>query len=153
MGCPSYLLSDCGTQFKDAQFKERCRNLGIRKIYASPYHPQGNGWSNPFTSSWVKRYQPIVAKHRGRRRKLLPRCWWHTVRHHIGNRRSTIYVTDWDGYGDTSLPRLDTREGTELNKDTHRRLTYLTQLRKLCLDRTYKWGWRVKTKTRYQPVK
>ena len=42
-GCPIYLLTDNGAQFSSKGFKEYCASLGIQKIFATPYHPQGNG--------------------------------------------------------------------------------------------------------------
>ena len=42
-GCPTYLLSDNGPQFAAKDFRSRCEELGIEKIFALPYHPQGNG--------------------------------------------------------------------------------------------------------------
>ena len=42
-GCPTYLLSDNGAVFTSKDFKRKCAELGIQKIFSTPYHPQGNG--------------------------------------------------------------------------------------------------------------
>ncbi len=42
-GCPTYLLSDNGSPFSAKEFQRQCASLGIKKIFSTPYHPQGNG--------------------------------------------------------------------------------------------------------------
>ncbi|GBN34938.1 Retrovirus-related Pol polyprotein from transposon 412 [Araneus ventricosus] len=41
-GCPRALLSDNGPQFVSDIYEEVCRLFGIRRKFASPYHPQTN---------------------------------------------------------------------------------------------------------------
>ena len=42
-GIPEFVLSDNGTQYASAEFKEFSDNWGFRHIFSSPLHPQGNG--------------------------------------------------------------------------------------------------------------
>jgi transposase InsO family protein len=47
-GLPRYLLSDRGSHFKSETVESVCRALGIRKVYASSYYPQGDGYAERF---------------------------------------------------------------------------------------------------------
>lgn len=64
-GPPTYLLSDNGSQFVTEEFKIKCNNLGINKIFASTYHPQGNSVAEAFhqflkrTTSAILPYSPF----------------------------------------------------------------------------------------------
>lgn len=42
-GNPNRIITDNSTQFTSADFKERCKELGIKICFASMAHPQGNG--------------------------------------------------------------------------------------------------------------
>lgn len=42
-GVPTRLLTDQGRNFVSSLMKEICKNLGIKKIQTTPYHPQSNG--------------------------------------------------------------------------------------------------------------
>ena len=42
-GIPRVFVSDNRRQFDNLSFKEFCEELGIRKHYLSPSHPQANG--------------------------------------------------------------------------------------------------------------
>ena len=41
--CPQYILSDNGTEFKNSLMDQVLQQLGIDRIFSSPYHPQSNG--------------------------------------------------------------------------------------------------------------
>lgn len=64
-GPPIYLLSDNGSQFVTEEFKIKCNNLGINKIFARTYHPQGNSVAEAFhqflkrTTSAILPYSPF----------------------------------------------------------------------------------------------
>ena len=41
--CPRFMLSDNGTEFKNQIFDKVMKDLGIKRIFSAPYHPQSNG--------------------------------------------------------------------------------------------------------------
>ena len=41
--CPQFILSDNGTEFKNQVFNKVTKDLGIERIFSTPYHPQSNG--------------------------------------------------------------------------------------------------------------
>ena len=41
--CPQFILSDNGTEFKNQIFNKVTKDLGIKRIFSAPYHPQSNG--------------------------------------------------------------------------------------------------------------
>src|SRR5271156_3721869 len=55
-GCPTYLLSDNGSMFASTEFKQRCNEMGIQKVFSTPYHPQGNGIVEAFHHFWAELY-------------------------------------------------------------------------------------------------
>ena len=40
--CPRYILSDNGTEFKNHLLDQVLKQLGIERIFSTPYHPQSN---------------------------------------------------------------------------------------------------------------
>ena len=40
--CPRFILSDNGTEFKNQIFDKVTKDLGIKRIFSAPYHPQSN---------------------------------------------------------------------------------------------------------------
>ena len=61
-GCPVFLLSDNGTQFSALEFKERCASLGIKKIFSTPYHPQGNGVVESFHQFLIRSVSAYISQ-------------------------------------------------------------------------------------------
>ena len=41
--CPRYILSDNGVEFKNHLVDQVLKQLGIERIFSTPYHPQSNG--------------------------------------------------------------------------------------------------------------
>ena len=41
--CPRYILSDNGTEFNNNLMDQVLKQLGIERIFSTPYHPQSNG--------------------------------------------------------------------------------------------------------------
>ena len=41
--CPRFILLDNGTEFKNQTFNRVTKDLGIKRIFSAPYHPQSNG--------------------------------------------------------------------------------------------------------------
>ena len=40
---PRYIVSDNGTEFKNSLMDQILQQLGIKRIFSAPYHPQSNG--------------------------------------------------------------------------------------------------------------
>ena len=78
-GVPNRIITDNGTQFTDAEFKDWCEELGIKIYYASVEHPQSNGqaerangmvlqgvktrvfdWLKPYTGKWAKELPSVL---------------------------------------------------------------------------------------------
>ena len=58
MGCPTEILSDCGTQMISDVMKEVHKLLGVKTVTTTPYHPQSNGLVERFNGtikSMIKR--------------------------------------------------------------------------------------------------
>ena len=57
-GLPEMLVSDNGTAFASAEFREFTSRNAIRHIFVSPYHPSSNGLAEravqSFKSAWKK---------------------------------------------------------------------------------------------------
>ena len=51
MGCPSEVLSDCGTQFVSDLMTEVYRLLSVKSVTTTPYHPQSNGMVERFNGT------------------------------------------------------------------------------------------------------
>ena len=41
--CSRYILSDNSTEFKNTLMDQVLKQLGIKRIFSAPYHPQSNG--------------------------------------------------------------------------------------------------------------
>ena len=56
--CPRLILSDNGTEFKNQIFDKVTMDLGIKRIFSAPYHPQSNGK----LATFHKFLKPILKK-------------------------------------------------------------------------------------------
>ena len=61
-GVPAVLLSDNGPQFVAAVLRDFCANVGIRKLYSTPYHSQGNSVVESYMRTLKKGLSAIVGK-------------------------------------------------------------------------------------------
>ena len=77
--CPRYVLSDKGTEFKSHLLDKVLKQLGIKRIFYTPYHPQSNGKLEVFhqylkptlkklyekdSSNWDKYINQVLASYR-----------------------------------------------------------------------------------------
>ena len=64
-GCPdsvpAVLLSDNGPQVVAAVLIDFCANVGIRKTFSTPYHPQGNSVVESYMRTLKKGLSALVA--------------------------------------------------------------------------------------------
>ena len=61
-GVPVVLLSDNGPQFTAAVLRDFCTSIGVRKIYSTPYHPQGNSVVESYMRTLKKSLSALVAE-------------------------------------------------------------------------------------------
>ena len=61
-GLPRQIISDRGTQFASALFKEFCKKLGIRASMSTAYHPQTDGQTEQVNQS-LEQYLWIFTEH------------------------------------------------------------------------------------------
>ena len=62
-GIPRQIISDRGSQFASAAFKEFCQKLGIRPSMSTAYHPQTDGQTERINQS-LEQYLRIFTEHR-----------------------------------------------------------------------------------------
>jgi transposase InsO family protein len=53
-GCPSRIITDNKTSFKDKPLIQFCEQFGIKLIHSTPYYPQGNGLAESSNKSLIK---------------------------------------------------------------------------------------------------
>ena len=61
-GVPAILLSDNGPQFVAAVLKDFCASTGVRKMYSTPYHPQGNSVVESYMRTLKKGLAALVSE-------------------------------------------------------------------------------------------
>ena len=77
--CPRYILSNNGTEFKNSLMDQVLKELGIERIFSTPYNPQSNGKLDVFhkylkptlnklcekdPSNWYKHINQVLASYR-----------------------------------------------------------------------------------------
>ena len=77
--CPRYILSDNGTEFKNTLMDQVLKQIGIDRIFSTPYHPQSSGKLEVFhkylkptlkklcekdSSNWDKYINHVLASYR-----------------------------------------------------------------------------------------
>ena len=61
-GMPAALLSDNGQQFVAAVLRDFCASTGVRKLYSTPYHPQGNSVVESYMRTLKKGLAALVSE-------------------------------------------------------------------------------------------
>ena len=51
-GLPTQVVSDNGPPFQSAEYEEFLRQIGIQRIFVSPYHPSSNGLAERFVQTF-----------------------------------------------------------------------------------------------------
>ena len=133
-GCPTYLLSDNGPQFASEEFRSRCKEFGIDKIYSVPYHPQGNGVVESFHQFLVRSVSAYVSQTSWPLVDIVASVLmaYRSTPHPTTNESPYRLMTGLD----MTLPHFqEWAEYSVENMDAYRRFNLLAQVRKECLDR------------------
>ena len=133
-GCPLYLLSDNGPQFASQEFKQRCNELGIEKIYASPYHPQGNGVIESFHQFLLRSVSAYVSQTSWALVDIVASVLlaYRSTPHPATSESPYYLMTGLD----MTLPHFQQwREYSFDHGDAYRRFSLLAQVRRECFDR------------------
>ena len=69
------MVSDNGRQFGD-KFSALCEQFGIKKVFSSPGHPQGNGQVEAANKTIKENLKKNLKKHKGAWIDELPRVLW-----------------------------------------------------------------------------
>ncbi|XP_038715016.1 uncharacterized protein LOC120008706 [Tripterygium wilfordii] len=75
-GIPHALISDNGTQFSSAKFKEFCGGYGIKNIYSTPAYPQCNGQAEVSNKIILDGIKKRLESFNGRWVEELPSVLW-----------------------------------------------------------------------------
>ncbi|XP_055632916.1 uncharacterized protein K02A2.6-like [Toxorhynchites rutilus septentrionalis] len=59
-GIPTVIVSDNGSQFTSAEFRDFCEEFGIVHFRTAPYHPQSNGQAERFVDTLKRSLKKIV---------------------------------------------------------------------------------------------
>ena len=59
LGMPETLVSDNGSQFTSAEFRQFCLENGIDHVTTSPYHPQSNGQAERYVDTFKRAIKKI----------------------------------------------------------------------------------------------
>ena len=134
-GCPTYVLTDNGPQFHAESFQRHCQDLGIDKIYATPYHPQADGVVEAFHQFLLRATSAYISQTTWRLVDIVSSV--------LFAYRSTPHPTTGEtphylmtGY-DQTLPHFqEWQPYTFDGLDTYRRFQLLMEVRRDVLDTT-----------------
>ncbi|CAI2738982.1 unnamed protein product, partial [Dicrocoelium dendriticum] len=56
-GCPETMVTDNGSQFTSAAFKEFCKQCAVQHVRSPPFHPQSNGQAERFVDTFKRALQ------------------------------------------------------------------------------------------------
>ncbi|XP_038683037.1 uncharacterized protein K02A2.6-like [Tripterygium wilfordii] len=75
-GIPHALISDNGTQFSNAKFKEFCGGYRIKNLYSTPAYPQCNGQAEASSKIILDGIKKRLESSKGRWVEELPSLLW-----------------------------------------------------------------------------
>lgn len=75
-GISKVLIFNHGKQFDNPRFKEFCSNLGIKKHFSSPGHPQANSQVEVTNQTLLNIIKTQLKTHKGNWLDELPRTLW-----------------------------------------------------------------------------
>ena len=106
--CPWFILSDNDMEFKNQIFNKVTKDLGIKRIFSAPYHPQSNGKLETFHKFLKPTLKKMCAEDQDN--------WDNYVKQVLGtyrspkphNRRITILFGLWKRWKPTTPPTTPT---------------------------------------------
>ena len=106
--CPWFILSDNGMEFKNQIFNKVMKDLGTKRIFSAPYHPQSNGKLETFHKFLKPTLKKMCAEDQDN--------WDNYVKQVLGtyrspkphNRRITILFGLWKRWKPTTPPTTPT---------------------------------------------
>ena len=132
-GCPTSLLSDNGPQFRAGEWQQQCSALGIKKIYTTPYHPQGNGIIEAFHQFLNRTVSAYVAQTTWTLTEIIASVLlaYRSTPHPVTGESPHFLMTGID----LVLPHFqDWADHTSPHLSIAKRFDLLAQVRKDCLD-------------------
>ena len=131
-GVPAVLLSDNGPQFASTVLKEFCARIGVRKLYSTPYHPQGNSVVESYMRTLKKGLAALVSEDGKDWDLFLPAvAMAHNATPHIATGYSPFFLTQGR---EAPLPVQRHLEEPRLDATSHRWLSRLWRSRILAYE-------------------
>ena len=128
-GFPEKFISDQGRNFESDLIKELCKIAGVKKVYTTPYHPQGNGQCERFNSTLCNMLGTLSEEEKSDWKSYLG-CMTHA--YNCTKHASTTYSPYYLMFG--RHPRLPIDVEFGLNKpncgDNSSKSRYIQKLRK-----------------------
>jgi len=75
-GIPASIVTDNGKQFDNARLRDICEQLGIRKTFCSPRHPQANGQVEAVNKTIKENLKKKLEERKGAWAEELPMVLW-----------------------------------------------------------------------------
>jgi len=132
-GCPEALLSDNGSQFASHEFQDRCAQLGIRRLYSTPYHPESNGVIEAFHQFLIRTMAVYVRLTSWPLEEVVATVLWaYRSTPHPATGETPQYLM---AGLDTALPhQQDWTYGDGERVDSESRFRVLAQVRRQCFE-------------------
>ena len=102
--CPRFILSDNGTEFKNQIFDKVTKDLGIKRIFSAPYHPQSNGKLETFHKFLKPTLKKICAEDQDN--------WDDYVEQVLGTYRGVPNLTAGESHSFWSMEEMEANQST-----------------------------------------